>query len=56
MNKLKNDELIKINGGANYLTATFLNAVARCLDSILEVGRSIGTAIARLKSGNICSS
>ncbi|MCI8393948.1 MAG: hypothetical protein HFH86_00485 [Bacilli bacterium] len=55
MNKLKMEELIQINGGSSYLTASFINALARCIDSILEIGRSLGTAIARLKSGNMCS-
>ena len=55
MNKLKNEELINIVGGTNILTATFLNAVARCLEAILDVGRAIGSSIARFTKGNICS-
>ncbi len=56
MNKLKKEELLQIEGGnTNLLTATFLNAVARCLDSLLEIGRSIGSAISRWKNGNLCS-
>lgn len=55
MNKLNNEELINIVGGANLLTATFFNAVARCLEAILDVGRAIGSSIARFTKGNICS-
>ena len=56
MNKLKSDELVQIIGGTtNIFTATFLNAVARCINSIFDVGRAIGSSIARLKSGNLCS-
>ncbi len=56
MNKLTKEELIQIVGGStNIFTATFLNAIARCINSILDVGRAIGSSIARLKSGNICS-
>ncbi|MCI8575681.1 MAG: hypothetical protein HFI09_04345 [Bacilli bacterium] len=54
MNKLNNEDLLEIVGGANILTATFLNAVARCIESILEVGRAIGSSLARLSKGNIC--
>jgi hypothetical protein len=55
MNKLKNEELLEIVGGANLITATFFNAVARCIESLLEVGRAIGSSIARMTKGNICS-
>lgn len=56
MNKLSNEELISVVGGsANTLTASFLNAISKCLDSLLEVGRSIGSALRRLSSQNLCS-
>lgn len=55
MNKLNSEELITIIGGGNLLTATFLNAVARCLETILDVGRAIGSSIARFTKGNTCS-
>ena len=54
MNNLKKEELLNIYGGSNLLTATFLNAIARCIESILEVGRAIGSSLARLSSGNVC--
>lgn len=56
MNKITEEELIQITGGAtNFFTATFLNAVARCINSIMDVGRAIGSSLARLKNGNLCS-
>ena len=56
MNKMKNEELISIvGGGTSWLTATFLNAIARGLDTILEIGRSIGTTIARTINHTTCS-
>lgn len=55
MNKLSNEELIRVIGGANTLTASFLTAISKCIDSLLEVGRSIGSALRRLSSHDICS-
>lgn len=55
MTKLSKEELIKITGGSDLLTATFINALTKCLNSIFEIGRAIGSSIARLTSGNICS-
>jgi len=54
MNKLTNEELFQIKGGSNLLTATFLNAAARCLNVFLDIGRAIGSSIRRIYSGNIC--
>ncbi len=53
MNKIKNEDLLKITGGVN-LTATFLSSVAKCLDALLEIGRSIGSAIRRFYSDDLC--
>ena len=56
MNKLTNEELFALRGGTtNFLTASFLTAISKCVDSLLEVGRSIGSALQRLTSHNICS-
>lgn len=55
MNRMTNEELILIKGGAtSLLTATFLNAAARCINVLLDIGRAIGTSIRRIHSGNIC--
>jgi len=55
MNKLNEKELLQVVGGSNILTAAFLNAIARCLNSIYDIGRAIGSSISRIKSGKICS-
>lgn len=55
MTKLTREELINITGGSDLLTATFINAFTKCINTIFEIGRSIGSSIARLTSGNICS-
>lgn len=55
MRELNNKELMNIEGGASLLTATFLNAAARMISTIMDVGRSLGTSIRRITSGNTCS-
>ena len=56
MIELNNKELMNIEGGAtNWLTAAFFNAAARTIDTVLGIGRSLGTAIRRLVNGKICS-
>lgn len=52
--ELNSKELYSIVGGAT-LTAAFLNAIARGLGTILELGRSVGTAVRRIGNGSICS-
>lgn len=55
MIELKDKELMSIEGGANWLTASFINAAARAIDTLMDVGRSLGSAIRRAFSGNVCS-
>jgi len=55
MKKLNKEELLNINGGASWLTASFLNAISRAANTLLEMGRSLGTSIRRTISGNVCS-
>ena len=55
MRELNNKELMNIEGGANWLTASFINAAARTIETVLDVGRSLGSAIRRAFSGKICS-
>lgn len=53
--KLKNNELIKIEGGAiNYTSASFISAITRGFNLILDLGRSIGTAINRIINKKTC--
>ena len=53
MKELNKYELLEISGGAG-VTAAFLNAVARTISTVVDVGRSLGSAIRRLASGNVC--
>lgn len=50
--KLDNKELYEIQGGA--ISAALLNALARAGNTILELGRVVGSAIRRMYSRNYC--
>lgn len=50
---LAKEELLQIDGGIN-ISATLINAIARIGGIILELGRTVGTTIVRLKTGKIC--
>ena len=52
--ELKKQELLEIQGGVN-ITASWLNAVARGIEAIMDLGRSFGTAIRRIGSNSVCS-
>lgn len=49
---LTNNELHNIVGGA--ITATLLNAIARLANTILGVGRAIGSSIRRAITKKYC--
>lgn len=53
MKVLKKEELKVINGGG--ISASLLTAAVRAVTSLLELGRSLGTAIRRISSGSVCS-
>lgn len=50
--ELTQQELYKVVGGT--VTASFLNAIARGIGVLLDLGRSVGTAIRRIGNGSIC--
>lgn len=54
MIELSNNELLNIDGGSNWFTATFLNAASRALSTLMDLGRSLGTAIRRTINGSVC--
>ena len=45
-------ELLTVIGGG--ITATFLNSIARLIDTILDLGRNVGNAIQMVVSGRKC--
>ena len=54
MKKLSKCEMIKVSGGGLNITVTFLTALIRGVNSFMDVGRSLGTAIRRTTSGKYC--
>lgn len=52
--QLEKIQLLNIVGGGT-ISGTIINAIARGIDAIMDVGRSLGTAIRRLGSKKICS-
>ncbi len=53
MKKLTKEQLAHINGGVN-ISGTLINAIVKGINSFLDLGRSIGTAIRRVQTGNLC--
>ncbi len=54
MRELNKTELLNIDGGNNWLTTAFFTAVTKSIESLLELGRSLGTAIRSAITGNVC--
>lgn len=54
MIELKKEEMLNVFGGAG-VSASMLNALSRAVTTLLDLGRSLGTAIRRSFSGKICS-
>lgn len=50
--ELNKEELLMISAGG--LSGTLLNAIVRGINAVLDLGRSLGTAIRRIGSNNIC--
>ena len=50
---MKKEELIKVQGGAP-ISATMINAVARCLGALYDLGRALGTGIRMIRGKNYC--
>ena len=49
--KLSNEELISIYGGAS---ATFINAIVKGISLLIDLGKSLGSVIRRISSGETC--
>lgn len=50
---IEKKELISVVGGTK-ITAALLNTAVRGISLILELGRSVGTAIRRFQTGRLC--
>lgn len=47
-------ELYEVQGGGIAINATLINAFARAISTILDLGRTVGSAIRRIYSKNYC--
>jgi len=52
---MRKEELVLVVGGASSLSGTVLNAVIRAVNVAFEIGRALGSAIRRIKTGQTCS-
>ena len=50
---LEKKELLQIVGGIS-ITGTLINSIIRAVNSFMDVGRSLGSAIRRIIGGNMC--
>ena len=53
MKELMTDELLAINGGT-VMTPSLINALVRGMNTFLDMGRSLGSAIKRALTGSSC--
>lgn len=52
MKVVTNEELKQIYGGA--ISSSLITAMVRAVNGLLDLGRSLGTAIRRVQTGKIC--
>lgn len=50
--RLKETDLCNITGGA--ITATLFNSIARLINTVLDLGRTVGSSIRRIYTRNYC--
>lgn len=55
MKELNKQELLNIEGGELKISGTLISSLTRGINAILDLGRSLGTAIRRIGSNNVCS-
>ncbi|MDD2181049.1 MAG: hypothetical protein PHW32_01635 [Bacilli bacterium] len=53
MKDLNKQELLKIEGGIK-ISGTLISSLVRGINTLLELGRSLGTAIRRSIGNNLC--
>ena len=51
---MSDNELISIYAGSSTVSATLLNAIIRGLNTLYELGRSLGSFIRRKESNELC--
>ena len=51
--KIKKEELKKIIGGISW--TTIANTIVRGVNTFVNLGRTVGSAVRRIKAGKLCS-
>ncbi len=51
---MNNEELLKIQAGSSTISSTVLNAVVRAINTLFELGKSLGSTIRRYKDNKLC--
>lgn len=54
MVELSKQEMLNVSGGANWFSASFLNALSRAVTTLMDLGKSLGTSIRRTINGTVC--
>ena len=54
MIELRKEELLEVKGGASWFSGSFISAITRAGNLLLDMGRSLGTAVRRVFSGSVC--
>lgn len=54
MNKLLNNEMKQIKGGASGMSSAVLNALMRTVSVMFSLGQAVGSAIRRVSGKNYC--
>jgi hypothetical protein len=54
MIKVNKNKMKQISGGALTLNGTIINSLIRYVNVFFEIGKALGSAIRRNKSGSIC--
>lgn len=53
MQEMNKEYLLQIEGGLN-ISGAVITAFTKAFNAIMDIGRSLGTAIRRINSGNLC--
>lgn len=54
MRNLEKCELVNVYGGIN-ISGTFVSSIAKGINTVLDLGRSLGSAIRRISSNKYCA-
>lgn len=47
-------ELMELTGGATTISGTLINAICKLVNTLLELGRTVGSAIRSAQTGRRC--